>query len=558
MKDVGVIINRTRVVWIMMLFSVSTAFSQAVPEVGQARYAQLVDQPSKSAPLLKQAISAHPEDATLWYYLGMAQIKTGAKQDAEISFQKGIDLNPKEGINYAGKAHLRFLENNTAEAKKFIEQALTLSKSKSVPVLKAVAEAYLTQKNTFSKDALALLQKAKAIDSKDAEVMLLTGDSYLEQNNGGQAVSSYESAVSINPKDATGDYKVGLVYLRSKNIEAAETAFKKATTADPNYTLAYKELGELYYLAKRYDESVAAYEKAMSLTENPESYKLRYAFFLFSAKKYTQANEVFKQLVAKPDVSLIAVRYYAQSLYEAGDYKKSGEIFDMYFAKAKPEEIEASDYAYLGRLYVKISEETKGDTISVDKATEAFGKALAIDNSLLDIRQQHADLLFKRKKFDQAIASMQELQKLRTKPVSQDVYKMGQALYYTEKFQKADSTFQKLIELQPNMTVGYIWKARSLSSLDPESDKGLAKPAYELVIEKASANPEKGKNDLIEAYSYLGYYYYLLAQSKPSRETLLTAKGNWEKVLELKPSDPKVSEQAKVAIESINEALKGS
>ncbi|HEY3402370.1 MAG TPA: tetratricopeptide repeat protein [Ohtaekwangia sp.] len=559
MKDVGVMFNRTRIVWVMILFSVffTNAFSQVVPEIGQARYFQLIDQPSKSAPLLKSAIAARPEDATLWYYLGMAQIKNGQKQDAEISFQKGIDLNPKEGINYAGKAHLRFLENNVAEAKKQIEQALTLSKSKNVPVLKAVAEAYLTQKNMFSKDALALLQKAKSIDNKDAEVMLLTGDAYLEQNNGGQAVSSYENAVTLNPKDATGDYKVGLVYLRSKNIEAAEAAFKKATSIDANYTLAYKELGELYYLAKKYPESVAAYEKAMSLTENQEPYKVRYAFFLFSAKNYTKANEVFKALVAKPDASLIAIRYYAQSLYEAGEYQKSSEIFDMYFAKAKPEEIEASDYAYYGRLYNKISEGTKGDTASMDKAIDAFGKALAKDNTILDVRTSHADLLYKRKKFPEAIASFQELQKLRSKPVSQDVYKLGQSYYYSEQFEKADSTFQKLIEMQPNMTVGYLWQARSRASLDPESEKGLAKPSYELVIEKASANPEKGKGDLIEAYSYLGYFLYLQAQSKPSRETLQNSKGYWQKVLDLKPSDPKVIEQANTAIESINEALKG-
>lgn len=558
MKDVGVKLNRTKVVWITMMFSVffTTTFSQVVPEVEQARYALLTDQSSKAAPLLKNAIAAHPEDATLWYYLGMAQMIKGERQEAEISFQKGIDLNPKEGINYAGKAHLRFLENNAAEAKKFIEQALSLSKSKNVAVLKAVGAAYLTNPNT-AKDALAILQKAKSIDGKDGEVLLLMGDAYLMQNNGGQAVTSYENAASVNPKDATGDFKVGLVYLRSKNIEAAEAAFKKAIATDPNFTLAYKELGELYYLAKKYNESVAAYEKAIALTENPEPYKLRYAFFLFSAKNYTKANEIFSSLVSKPDVSLIAIRYYAQSLYESGDLQKSTEIFNLYFSKADEKAIEASDYAYAGRLYNKISETTKNDTVSIDKAIEFLGKALAIDNSIVDVRQAHADLLSKRRKYDDAIASYLELQKLRTKPLSQDIYKLGLAYYYGGQFEKSDSTFGKLAELNPNMTIGYLYQARSRASLDPESDKGLAKTAYEKVIEKASENPEKGKGDLIEGYSYLGYYYYLQAQAKPSRETLLKSKEYWQKVVDIKPADPKVVEQANTAIKSINEALKG-
>src|SRR6478609_889404 len=123
----------------LLLFAINTQFAVAqvpLPEIDQARYQVLIDQPEKAKSTLKQAIAAHPEDASLWYYLGEVQIKTGAPKEAEMSFQKGIEKNDKEVLNLVGKGHLRLNENNVAEAKKLFDQALTLTKSKNIVVLK--------------------------------------------------------------------------------------------------------------------------------------------------------------------------------------------------------------------------------------------------------------------------------------------------------------------------------------------------------------------------------------------------------------------------------------
>ena len=95
--------------------------------------------------------------------------------------------------------------------------------------------------------------------------------------------------------------------------------------------------------------------------------------------------------------------------------------------------------------------------------------------------------------------------------------------------------------MQPNMTLGYLWEARTKSNLDPESEKGLAQPYYSKLIEMAQATPEKNKDDLVEAYSYLGYYHLL-------KQELVASKSYWKKVLELNPEDVR----AKEALKAIN------
>src|SRR5690348_2863416 len=137
----------------------NVAYAQVpLPVIKQAQQRIEADQPKKGVTLLKDAITANPTDASLWYYLGEAQIITGDKKAAEISFQTGLEKNDKEALNLVGKGHLRLLDNQVAEAKKLFEQALTLTKSKNTAVLNEIAKAYLLDVK-YANDALNLLQK---------------------------------------------------------------------------------------------------------------------------------------------------------------------------------------------------------------------------------------------------------------------------------------------------------------------------------------------------------------------------------------------------------------
>ena len=93
--------------------------------------------------------------------------------------------------------------------------------------------------------------------------------------------------------------------------------------------------------------------------------------------------------------------------------------------------------------------------------------------------------------------------------------------------------------MQPEMTVGYVWEANTKVQLDPDSEQGLAKPYFEKVIEKGSTAPEKNKKDLISAYRYLGYYYYL-------KKDYESAKANYEKLLTLAANDEAAMDALKI------------
>ena len=75
---------------------------------------------------------------------------------------------------------------------------------------------------------------------------------------------------------------------------------------------------------------------------------------------------------------------------------------------------------------------------------------------------------------------------------------------------KADSIFGDFSIRYPEHYMGYFWRARVNAILDPETETGLAKPYYEKVAEiLEKTNNAERKKEMIEAYQYLGYYYYL-------------------------------------------------
>ena len=118
----------------------------------------------------------------------------------------------------------------------------------------------------------------------------------------------------------------------------------------------------------------------------------------------------------------------------------------------------------------------------------------------------------------------------------------------------ADSLFGVVSVEVPQSYVGYFWRARVNSMLDPETEKGLARPYYEKVIEIALEQPERNKKELIESYKYLGYYYYLQADAitaknngnpLPAKAEYDTAKSYFSKVIGIDPADEIASQALK-------------
>ena len=182
------------------------------------------------------------------------------------------------------------------------------------------------------------------------------------------------------------------------------------------------------------------------------------------------------------------------------------------------------DYVYYGRLMSNLGEK--------EKAYAQLEKALEIDPTKVEMYKELGELYERDGDYINAIRQYQNfIDKGEDKVTLSDFFTVGKLNYYAASDTAAVYAADNYL--------GHFWLARTNSLKDPESTLGLAKPHYEKVIEILEA-AGRNQNQLIEAYRYLGYYYYVtgkLAESIPY----------WEKILTIKPDDA----VAKQALEGI-------
>lgn len=507
-----------------------------------------VEQTGKALQVFNNLISSSPNDARLYYNRGYTYIQRDQPDSAMADFNKGISVNAKEAINYVGKGYVLLNQNKVQEAAASFDQAMSMTKNKNAEVLNAIAEAYLNAERKDLVKAKTLLERSKTLNKTNPETLLLLGDAYLLENNGGQAVTNYENATTINKNLTKAYLKIGRVFVRGRNVKASEENFNKVISLDPNYAPVYKDMGEFYYRTGRVEKAQQALAKYLELSDIKGASQERYAAFLFLSKDYPKAISVIKEVMQKKPDDVIMNRLLGYSSFEIGDYGTGVSAMQKYFTLAKPDKIVSTDYEYLGKNLINVN----CDSLSL-KDCDSLGvmnlhKAMEMDTTKSDMHQFIAEAYKKEKRFADAAKEYTILIEQKDKPAPQDYFNLGLMHYQAEKFVEADSAFTKVTELSPNFYAGFLYKAKAESQLDPDTEKGLAKSSYEKAIEMMeadAANMERYKKPLGEAYGYLGYYYVVKNDKAKSME-------NWKKVLTLDPGN----KQAQTAIDALNGVVK--
>lgn len=489
----------------------------------------LKEEPLHAVALMKDAVNRNPS-AQNYFYLGYSLLKAGKTIDARQAFQAGIDHDSKYALEYTGLGYADITDQYRDQGLAEIQKGLDLGKNHDALLLRMSAQAYMTSPDLVDK-ALTLLTRAEALEPNDPVIPLVIGNAYAAKRDGGKAISNYEQSLKIDPAFAPAYYGIGHIYAVSGNIELAIASYRQAIDADSTFAPAYRELGEIYYVQKKGEDAVRTYSNYLSQSEPQRTDSIRYAYFLFLAKEYSQANAVFARIAVGADNETL--RLYGYSAFSTGDYSTSAAIFESLLQSH--DSIRAGDFMQ----YAKCLDKQGKDSLAV----EALKKCIAMDPSQQDALQLLAEKEFAIKSYSIAAATMRKLIRLRPEPSAQDYYLLGRSCYLNQEFSAADSSFKELISLTPDLAIGYLWDARALSNLDPESESGLALPYYQSFIDKGVDQKEAFKKDYVEAYSYLGYYYYLKHQ-------LDRAKESWERVLELDPADPKAQEALKALSKS--------
>ncbi|QCR24300.1 tetratricopeptide repeat protein [Pontibacter sp. SGAir0037] len=521
----------------VLMMAIAFPSAAAVAQTGDAgRRAIDLERYQEAKGIYKSQLNGKNADEA-YFSLGDVYLRTENVDSAAYYFNQGIAKNKKSSINMVGLGKIALKKGDRAGALNQFEQAVKASKGKDPFVLTMAAEAYVNDEASTDQElnkAVEYLEQAIARDANNAVANVILGDARRRLKNSGGAMSAYDRATQIDPNYAKAYLRRGQVYTNSKNLGEAETNFKKVLEIDPNYAPAYRDLGELYFFAGQYDRALSTFQQYVNMAEKTPETQAKYASFLFLTKNYEQTLAEAQQVLQKQPDNVTMNRLVAYSYLELKQPEKALQAIENYFNKVDENRLVAEDYEY----YAKILGRNKKEQQAVD----AYKKALSIEPKP-ELYSELANLYVSLEKYDEAIKTYEEKRE-KTEPLNADYFYMGNIYMQSGDFKKADEMFANVTEAAPTYAYGHLWRAQANANLDPDSEKGLAKPHYEEFIKIASAEPEKFKTELAQANYYLGAYYYLVESDRQK------AIQHFQEVKKLDPSNA----QATAALAEINKS----
>jgi tetratricopeptide (TPR) repeat protein len=341
----------------------------------------------KAKEIFDQLIKQDPGNSNYYFYYGenwlqdyfadtISNSLTNFTNEAKVLYEKGIQANPNDPLNYIGLAKVAFYNNDNktademrAKARSFLLPYRNLRRiSPPAPeyafTLAKLAESYISVNFTVdSAKALPLIRQALSIDYKNRDIYLIAGDIYNLKNDGSNAIKNYNLAQDYDPTSPTANMKIGSIYVRAKNLGAAIPWFEKAIELNANYAPAYRELGALYASAHRYEQSKQYFEKYLELTKGNIPAKIRYVQSLYFAGEYDEAIKNIEEIFAVDKSRAYLNRLAAYSCYEKkdADYDKALKYMEALFATLPPDLIIQRDYLYTAKILLKKNQDYSTD-----------------------------------------------------------------------------------------------------------------------------------------------------------------------------------------------------
>ena len=542
------------------------------------------EQYDKAQTMLLDLIKKEPANSKNYFFLGenymldyfadtISNSLTLAAKSAKEIYQKGVDANATDPLNYIGLAKVAFYQGDNKTAVEMRTKARSLllpykNIKKIVPAapdyafaLAKIAESYIKYNKVDTSQALPLIREAIKIDNKNKDVLLIAGDIYILVNDGSKAIANYKLAQFADPQSPTANMKIGNIYVKGRALQQAIPYYEEAIQLNANFAPAYRELGQVYLLAQRFDQAKENFRKYLELTAGNIPAKIKYVNALFYAKNYDEVisnvEDIFKVDKSRTYMNRIA----GYSCYEKTppDYDKALAYMETLFKTVAPERILWKDYHYMARILVKrnlnypkmaddaaaaekqLDAEKNKQAIATTAADKAKYKA-SVEDMTTKLAALKAGLAKSNAEIDRAFGEYSKVLTLKpgdkgllsemavnynlfrrydgvaktlvkmldpSKDNTEDLMKIGRAYYNGEKYKTADSVFSAIIAKTPDYVPAYLAVANNYSKMDPDLKLGLAKPKFEKLIEVAKTDSVKNAPAMMDAFGYLSYYHMM-------------------------------------------------
>ena len=222
-----------------------------------------------------------PEDAELYYNLGILYEKMKNFDNAKKSYEKAVEISPQDDFYYN------------------------------------LGEVFVSLQEWDS--AIEVFKKVLKNDPRDGNCYFNLGLCYYHKDEINLATDNFQQAINYNPEDIFAHFYLGYIYESNGLTNFAIESYKKVLSISPDYSWAYFNLASIAYKNENYDEAKEYLLKTIEYNKTDiEAYKLLTKLLI----RKNEVEEIIEILEERLDEDGNGDLYYAL----AQVYKHIGEL----------------------------------------------------------------------------------------------------------------------------------------------------------------------------------------------------------------------------------------
>jgi tetratricopeptide (TPR) repeat protein len=259
---------------------------------------------------------------------------------------------------------------------------------------------------------------------------------------------AYRRAVELAPEERAIQYAFGECLYRAGHKEEAGEALERATAPPDPVPDAFLVLGAVYEVQGRNDEALSALGRYLELRPDDTNARVLLGQHLTGARRHEEAIEVWKAGLVKGEPSPELFFRIGENLSRERDAYPEAETYLRQALQADPQHLKSQ--VLLGRILTR-----QGKT---DEALEVLGRAAKDHPDSANVFYLLATLYQQLGKKEAAEEAGKRFRKLSEDSQERDhrdaqikvTYKRARELLEQGKMTEAESTFESVLELDPD------------------------------------------------------------------------------------------------------------
>lgn len=138
-------------------------------------------------------------------------------------------------------------------------------------ILALLGSLYLQASEPQPAQAIAILERAKALQPENSLVMFALGSAYFSQAQYTEAAQSIESGLKLEPDNANAMFDLGNAYYKLTRYDQAIAQYEKAVDNDASFWPAVNNIGLVKYEAGDIEGAIAQWQTALDIAAEEET-----------------------------------------------------------------------------------------------------------------------------------------------------------------------------------------------------------------------------------------------------------------------------------------------